>query len=504
MSTVEAFLATHARQQAGASVVESVHVGDAPAAGQVATALVVVNPNVADKIKAARVEGREARVGDSANALKAVVDRYNENHFIAPHGKGVAVYTEKHDYELDRPGLEIMNVQAFKELHRHDLVSVPDNGGFKQVRAVDVWHASIDRRCYTGGVIFDPAGTGRANAYNLYQGFGVTATAGDVSFLTGYIKSLLCSGNEEQFQYLINWLAYAVQYPERQAEVAIVLRGGKGIGKSTLGRLMVRIFGAHGLQITNSRHLLGNFNNHLRTTLILFADEAFYAGDAQGASVLKGLVTEEFLVVEQKGVDPIQVRNRLKIIMASNSDWVVPASGDERRFFVLEVSDEKQGDHDYWRTLNKNIADGGAEAFLDYLLQVDLSAFNVRDVPQTTGLAKQKLQSLNALESFLFDGLVDGSLCGHPWVAGDAPEIPCAVFMERLAEYCQKHAQFRYARLSARYVGLHLLEMAGASKGQLTGVSRPRCYRFPELNDARETFTKWARLGEDFQWEGTE
>jgi len=501
VNTVRNLLDKHAaKQRAAAAANDGVVALPVDASKNV----IVDKPGILSQIEAARTEGRQARGDDSASALKSIVDRYNENHFIAPHGKGVAVYTEKHDYELDRPGLEVMNVQAFKELHRHDLVSVPDNGGFKQVRAVDIWHASTDRRCYTGGVIFDPAGTVRANTYNLYQGFGVTAQAGDISFLLGYMKSLLCSGNEAQFQYLINWLAYAVQYPERQAEVAIVLRGGKGIGKSTLGRLMVRVFGSHGLQITNSRHLLGNFNGHLRTTLLLFGDEAFYAGDAQGASVLKGLVTEDYLVVEQKGIDPVPVRNRLKIIMASNSDWVIPASGDERRFFVLEVSDEKQGDHAYWRELNKHIADGGAEAFLDYLLKVDLSAFNVRDVPQTAGLAKQKLQSFNALESFLFDGLVDGSLCSHPWGAGDAPEIPCAVFMERLAEYCQKHAQFRYARLSARYVGLHLLEMVGATKAQLTGVSRARCYRFPDLNDARETFAKWARLGDDFEWEATE
>ena len=58
----------------------------------------------------------------------------------------------------------------------------------------------------------------------------------------------------------------------------------------------------------------------------------------KGESVLKGLITERALVIEQKGIDPIQCPNRVKIIMAANAKWVVPASCDERRFAVFDVS----------------------------------------------------------------------------------------------------------------------------------------------------------------------
>jgi hypothetical protein len=433
-----------------------------------------------------------------------VVERLNKSCFIAPHGHGVAVHTERIDHELDRPVLSTTTIPAFKELHRADVVMVPDSDGVRPIRAAEIWLQSPDRRCYTGGVGLFPDGNCPPDVYNLYRGFGVEAKAGDISFLLGYIKSLLCSGNEEQFQYLIKWLAYAVQHPERQAEVAIVLRGGKGIGKSTLGRLMVSLFGAHGMQITNSRHLLGNFNGHMRTTLLLFADEAFFAGDAQGASVLKGLVTEEYLVVEQKGVDPIQIRNRLKIIMASNSDWVVPASGDERRFFVLEVSDEKQGDHAYWSELNKQIANGGAEGFLDYLLNVDLTGFNVRDVPHTAGLANQKLQSLGALDGFLFDALAVESLDSQVWESDKGIEIPCGRFAQVLTDYCQKHPRHRYNIPSSKQIGMNLYDMVGATRAQLSTGNRARTYKFPSLLEAREIFARWAHLGKDYKWEDAE
>lgn len=493
MSDVENFLdkqvAAHAIQDIEEDVVE-----------QDKSAPVVALDN---QIAAAREEVRKTM---ATQAKAAAVARINANSFMAPHGTGVAVFTEKTCNELGRPVLVPMTLPAFKELHRSDITFVPDEdeGAPKAMQTVDLWNNSLDRRRYVGGVGLFPNGTCPPDTYNLYRGWGVEPRGGNIDFLLGYIESILCSGNQQQCQYLLNWLAYCVQYPERQAEVAVVLRGGKGVGKSTLGRLMVLIFGTHGMQITHSAHLMGRFNGHLRAILLVFADEAFFAGDKDGESVLKGIITEEYRTNEDKGFGVIQVKNRLKIIMASNAEWVVPASGDERRFFVLEVSNERQGDHTYWRELNEDISNGGAAAFLDYLLNRDISKFNVRDVPQTTGLAKQKLQTLGSLDSLLFDCLIMGSIDNQTWGDEKLIEVQCSRFAEILTEYCQKHARHRYGDKSARYVGLHISRMVGATKGQQASGSRARCYRLPSLTEARETFAKWAKLGDDFQWDHSE
>lgn len=38
-----------------------------------------------------------------------------------------------------------------------------------------------------------------------------------------------------------------------------------------------------------------------------------------------------------KGVDVHNAPNFIRLIMASNNDWVVPASVDQRRFVVIEA-----------------------------------------------------------------------------------------------------------------------------------------------------------------------
>jgi hypothetical protein len=139
------------------------------------------------------------------------------------------------------------------------------------------------------------------------------------------------------------------------------------------------------------------------------ADEAFFAGDKASLGVLKAIVTERVLTIEAKHVNAVQCANMLHIMMASNNEWVVPAALDERRFFVLDVSDDRKGHHDYFGAIHAEMGDGGYEAMLDELLTYDLSRFNVRDVPKTSALQDQKKRSLDLKLSWWREVL----MCGY-------------------------------------------------------------------------------------------
>ena len=92
----------------------------------------------------------------------------------------------------------------------------------------------------------------------------------------------------------------------------------------------------------------------------------------------------------------MQTPNRLHVMMASNERWVVAASMNSRRYFVLEVSDARKGDFPYFDAIVKQMqAGGGYEAMPHDLLTRDISAFNVRDVPTTEGLQRQRSLSLS-------------------------------------------------------------------------------------------------------------
>lgn len=413
-----------------------------------------------------------------------IVSLFNQNHFVTTEGAQTFVFKETVDPELERATLYKITFNAFKGLH-NQVTSIAG----KPRRIAELWLNSTARRTYTNGIVFIPGGQCPDQTYNLWRGFGVNPVPGAIQPIVSYLQTLVCKSDNVNYQYLLNWLAYGVQKPERQGEVAVVLRGLKGVGKSTLGRLMLMIYGRHGMQITNSKHLVGNFNGHLRTTAFLFADEAFFAGDRIGENVLKGLVTEPQVVIEKKGIDSVVARNRLKILMCSNNEWVVPASADERRFFILDVSDEQKGQVEYWRQLNSTVKNGGAAAFLHHLQQIDLSQFNVRVVPNTVGLDSQKLQSLGVVESVIYNWLYHGRAGYEDWTSDDNFTMPCRTLTEALITHCKDNFRHRYDTPTPEIIGKKLKLLVGARRQQKRdGMGRDYIYVMPNLDEARKLF----------------
>lgn len=254
------------------------------------------------------------------------------------------------------------------------------------------------------------------NVLNLWQGFAIEPRKGSWPLMRRHIAEVLARNNLEALDYIMRWAAWKVQHPGERAEVALVFKGKKGAGKGTFANAMRKIFGQHGLQIWNSKHLVGSFNGHLRNCLLLYADEAFWAGDKQGESVLKGMLTEPSLMIEQKGVDATPWKNRIGMIMTANADWVVPASHDERRYAVFDVSADRAQSDAYFKPLYQELNNGGLAAMLYDLQHVELGDWHPRRIPQTEALQQQKLRSLQPLyewfEGLLSDGLLIGAQKG--------------------------------------------------------------------------------------------
>ena len=440
--------------------------------------------------------------GGSENTISDKVLGHFHDYFMALSGGTAFVYRKALDPDTNRKCLIRMTKAAFSDLHT-DTIDVAtravDESGkpiMKCMSMATLWLRLPEKPTYPLGITCDPTRTAPSGYFNCYQGFGVTAIEGTVAPTIDLMLSVLCAESRENFEYLIRWVAWVIQNPGAPAEVAVVLLGGRGIGKSTIGRLLVMLFGPHGMQITNMRHLIGNFNAHLQDTLFLFADEALSPQDRQANATMKGLITEPYLTVEQKGVDAYQVLNRLAIMIATNDERAIDAGTDERRFFVLSVSAKRQGNREYWAQYNAHLNNGGREAFLYYLLNFDLTGFDIRDVPQTDGLADQKLQSLDPLSAFLADVLESGHFPGG---YGEWKEsIPKRMFSSAVTDYCREHPRHRCNIPSERKIGQDLPKHIGVVEKRPSLGARDRLWVLPPLAEARAIFSAHNRLGADF------
>lgn len=361
----------------------------------------------------------------------------NERHAIIGNiGGKCRVIEEVEDDIMNRSRLTISSFEDVRNRYSHIKVKMGEDKEGKPVLVPlgKYWLAHPKRRQFDY-MRFMPQGD-QHGVYNLWKGFSVEPKPGDCS---NYLKHLLenvCSGNEEWYDYLVKWMARAVQQPASPGEVAVVMRGGKGVGKSIVASFFGKLFGRHHLHVANPSHLVGNFNAHLRDVICLFADEAFFAGDKKHESVLKMLVTEDSIPIEQKGVDVETYPNYVHLIMAANDPHIIRASGDERRYFVLEVGDKAKQDKAFFGEMVRQMNDGGLEALLFHLQNIDLTDFQVRDVPQTDALQEQKLLSMSLDEEWWYRKLQNGRLLDSDpdW----NEEIPCDLLINDFTLYAEK------------------------------------------------------------------
>lgn len=339
---------------------------------------------------------------DDAAAQARLVDEFNGTFAVVNDGGKIVVMRRRRDPVMERDVFERIEFADFRKMFANRTLDGDE--------VAKLWLGHPDRNQYLEGITFAPSGEVPEGWMNLWKGFAIEPVNGDWSLMQDHLLNVVCSGNKTHFEYLLNWTAFAIQHSGRMAEVAVVLRGGKGCGKGMFGRWLCKLFGQHGLQISNSAHLVGKFNQHLRDCIFLFADEAFYAGDKQHESVLKALITEPTIIIEGKGQNVVVAPNMLHTLMASNADWVVPASSDERRYFALDVAGTKMGDVAYFAAIEEQMQAGGAAAMLHDLLERNLAGFNIRKVPQTDTLREQKRLSLPSLAAWWMAMLERGYL----------------------------------------------------------------------------------------------
>lgn len=266
------------------------------------------------------------------------------------------------------------------------------------------------RRFYRGIELAPPGAVPNDGYYNLWQGFSVEPKQGDYPLFQEQVRTI-ARGDAASIRYIFGWMADCVQRPHRPGGVALAIKGGQGTGKSTFGRWFGSLFGAHFLHLDSDRALLGHFNAHLHNALVVLADEAVWAGGKQGLGALKRMITEQTLSIERKGVDIINVRNMLHMIIASNEEWVVPSSFDQRRFAVFEMGNDHQNDWRFFQGVHDELFQrGGLAALLHDLLAFDLNGFEVRDIPKTDEDKEQKIVSMSGRDAWWYEQLTEGTI----------------------------------------------------------------------------------------------
>jgi len=417
----------------------------------------------------------------------------NQQYSIVPNGNKFSIVKETEGETM------FLSPSDFK-LDLQNRFAIDSSGKFqKQVQASNWWLSHPERKEYKR-VDFIPTAKTPDGVFNMWKGFAVKPKGGlaDIPLFHELIDDVICSGNEIWALYLWGWLAHMIQSPEEKPSVAVVLRSdAQGVGKSRFAEYIGSLLGRHFRTVTHGRHIHGNFNSHLKDTLMLFGDEAVWGGDRSTESILKQLITEPSMIIEMKGKDVFEVRSFLRLMLATNSEWAAPVSLTDRRYFVVNVSDSRKNDHDFFKNLIHEQTHGGSEALLQVLMDYDLSEFEVRNIPETPARLEQKMLSMDILQKWWLNVLSDEDFTIGEKILDleNCNRIIISDLTTSFDEYAKEHNPKHRLWSVKRFCG-QFRKLVSNVEVKRSG-SGPREYEFPSLNDCKLFFADKYSLDSD-------
>ena len=370
---------------------------------------------------------------DKSEAIAFSVNMINKNHCIVLTGSTATIVRS------DNNSIKYLSIKSFRDWGVNlKTPYVNDKGERKIINAITAWENSPNRRVYYD-IIFHPTIT-NPKTYNLWRGFNIKGERVKnwplcQKFLIHLLDNI-CDGNKKNYHYLLSWIANIFQHPEKKPGVALVMRSeGRGTGKSKVAEVLAKLIGFHSVKVSNSKHLVGNFNAHLSSAILTTVEESFWAGNKADAGILRDMITSETMTMERKFSDVIELKSFHRIIMITNNDWAVPASHDERRYFVLDVGEHQKQNRVYFKLLTEDLEAGGYCQLMDYLIKYDYSNVDIGDVPRTKGLEKQIIESLSDEASFWYECLLNGAIDNFELNKTNETEVAKRFVYKKYLEY---------------------------------------------------------------------
>jgi hypothetical protein len=281
----------------------------------------------------------------------------------------------------------------------------------KAVNPLTIWRFSKYRR-EVKRIDFDPSPKPPDNIYNLWVGYYVTK---QMSEDTGYAKNLIdhirtiwCSDDKEQFEYVMNWLAWVIQRPHMKIGVMLSLKSKQGAGKGIVLGIIQEIMDGNRKekgyfsQVSNTESVLGTYTYGIEGKCLIDLDEAYWGGNKKLEGQVKNLITEPNQEIRKKFCHPYFIYSTTAFITTTNNDLFAGMTEDDRRNMCCQANDKiilsmsADEKETYFNSISHSRYGKPAHpevvlSFAHILYHRDISNFNPGKYPKTA-LAQEQIQ----------------------------------------------------------------------------------------------------------------
>lgn len=288
------------------------------------------------------------------------------------------------------------------------------------------------------GLVFEPSGEVPAFHANLFNGFAIapgTQGARGCPKILNHIYRL-CGHRDDEFEWLIRWIAYPLQNPGAKMDTSVVMHGSEGPGKSLLWeRVVARIYGKYAITVGQAQ-IESQFTGWQSGKCFALCEEVVARNEkSHYKGMIKHLVTGGSLMINEKNLPAREEANHMNSVFLSNSQQPLELDVGDRRFLVLHITDVPPAG--YFDALFHEIDNGGIEEFYAHLLQLDMKGFYEHSKPP-----------LNAEKQHLIEaGMPNALLFYQDWKDGllgmDYGPCPVATLYSAYRRWCDQRNEFK-------------------------------------------------------------
>lgn len=281
-----------------------------------------------------------------------------------------------------------------------------------------------------------PAHITHEGLVNTYWPIDTPCEEGDVTPFLKHMEKMFPVKRDRDI--LFNYMAALVQFPGDKFQWWPVIQGAKGNGKSAILAVLEHCVGSKYCHRPNASEIAGGggkFTGWIRDRILVGFEEIRTAHKGEMLEILKPMVTNDRLEIQNKGVDQTTGDNRANGILLTNHTDAIKIDADERRYCALYSAQQTYADiirdgmdGDYMPDFYHWLKSEGGLAFMNHYLRhmplvVELNpALNhggkCHRGPDTSSTVVAKSATMGKVEQEILEAIAEGrsGFCGG-WVS---------------------------------------------------------------------------------------
>ena len=208
----------------------------------------------------------------------------------------------------------------------------------------------------------------------------------------------LVQDHDESYTYVLLWLANAIRHRNYCVLTAI---GNQGIGKGVLGEIMRLLVGEKNFHTSDTRLITKDFNKQFKNKRIVFCDEIQIL-KTEHVNKFKALIND-MIEIEGKGENAVESKNYSSIYVASNNFDSIRLTDDDRRFSIIELTDEKLIHKMSTEQIGSLIEPDNIKQLAEYLWHLSIDKDAMKTPFKSARTEAVRLAGLKDWEEWLFD-----------------------------------------------------------------------------------------------------